>query len=84
MRRQARVPSNALAKSIAAELKIPGGGSNGTILRQGGRFGGWSLNVKDGQPVYTYNFPGPERFPVAVKDVLPEGRVTVGRDFTCD
>jgi len=28
------------------------------ILSQAGRFGGWSLYVTDGKPMYTYNYAG--------------------------
>ena len=38
--------------------EIPKGGANGVILAQAGRFGGWSLYLKDGKPMYTYNFLG--------------------------
>ena len=37
---------------------IPKGGANGVILAQAGRFGGWSLYLKDGKPTYAYNFLG--------------------------
>ncbi len=70
--------------SITAELDIPAGGANGTILCQGGRFGGWSLYVKDGKPAYTYNFLGLEQFTVAGKDAVPEGAATVVLDFAYD
>ena len=43
--------------TIKAKLEIPEAGANGVILCQGGRFGGWSLYVKEGKPAYTYNFP---------------------------
>ena len=42
--------------AITAEVEIPQGGANGVILAQAGRFGGWSLYMKDGKPIYTYNF----------------------------
>ena len=42
--------------SITAELDIPNDGANGAILSQGGRFGGWSLYMKEGKPEFTYNF----------------------------
>ena len=38
--------------SITADVEIPEGGANGVILAQGGRFGGWSLYLKDGKPSY--------------------------------
>ena len=47
--------------TITADVEIPAGGANGVILCQGGRFGGWSLYVKDGKPAYTYNFVGLQR-----------------------
>ena len=72
------------SKTITAELEIPTGGANGTILCQGGRFGGWSLYMKDGKPAYTYNFLGLEQFTVAAKDTIPEGAATVKLDFAYD
>ena len=35
------------------------------ILAQAGGFGGWSLYLKNGKPIYTYNFLGLERYTVA-------------------
>ncbi len=49
------------SKTITAEVEVPAGGANGTILAQGGRFGGWALYVKDGVPAYDYNFLGLQR-----------------------
>ena len=46
--------------TITAEVQIPKGGAKGVILAQAGRFGGWSLYLKDGKPTYTYNFLGSE------------------------
>ena len=43
---------------ITADVEMPAGNVNGVILAQGGRFGGWSLYVKDGKPAYTYNCVG--------------------------
>jgi len=69
------------SKTITAELEIPEGGANGVILTQGGRFGGWCLYMKDGKPVYTYNFLGLERFTVASPSAVPAGAATVEVDF---
>ena len=46
------------SKTITAEIEVPESGGNGTLIAQGGRFGGWSLYVKDGIPAYDYNFLG--------------------------
>lgn len=70
------------SKSIVAELVIPAGTTaNGTIIAQGGRFGGWSLYAKDGVLAYDYNFIGMERTTITAKDPLPAGTCTVRFDF---
>jgi arylsulfatase len=70
--------------TITAELEIPEGGADGAILSQGGKFGGWSLYMKDGVPAYTYNFLGLQRFDVVAADALPAGESTVVLDFEYD
>ena len=72
------------SSKITAELVIPANRANGAILSQGGRFGGWSLYVRDGRPAYTYNFLGMERYTVAAPQALPPGPVTVTLDFVYD
>ena len=57
--------------TITAEVELPAGGANGVILAQGGRFGGWSLYMKGGKPVYAYNFLGLQRFTVASSQAVP-------------
>lgn len=69
---------------VAAELDIPAGGANGAILSQGGRFGGWSLYMKDGKPAYTYNYLGLERYTVTAPAVLAAGPATVTLTFDYD
>jgi arylsulfatase len=70
--------------SITAEVQIPKTGANGVILAQAGRFGGWSLYVKDGKPTYTYNWLGLQRYTVAAKQALPPGKVTLRFEFAYD
>lgn len=72
------------SKTITAEVVIPEGGANGVILTQGGRFGGWSLYMAGGKPIYTYNFLGLERFTVASNSVIPAGAATIVLDFAYD
>jgi len=72
------------SKTITAEVKIPTGGANGVILAQGGRFGGWSLYMKDGKPAYTYNYLGLSQYTVAAKHEIPPGEATVALDFDYD
>jgi arylsulfatase A-like enzyme len=70
--------------TITAEVTIPAGGAKGVILAQAGRFGGWSLYLKDGKPTYTYNFLGLKRFTVASKTALPGGKATIRFEFAYD
>lgn len=70
--------------TITAELEIPKAGGNGAILAQAGRFGGWSLYVKDGKPAYTYNFLGLQRFTITSSEVLRAGKSTVRFEFAYD
>jgi len=72
------------SKTITADLTIPDGGADGVILTQGGRFGGWCLYMKEGKPVYTYNYLGLERFTVAAESTVPPGDATVVLDFAYD
>jgi hypothetical protein len=70
--------------TITADVEIPAGGANGVILAQGGRFGGWSLYMKGGKPVYAYNFLGLQRFTVAASQAVPAGKATIRLEFAYD
>jgi hypothetical protein len=70
--------------SITADVQIPKGGANGVILAQGGRFGGWSLYLKDGKPTYCYNFLGLQQFKVSAPQALAAGKATVRMNFEYD
>lgn len=41
--------------TIAADVVLPSDGGQGVIVAQGGRFGGFSLFLDHGKPVFTYN-----------------------------
>jgi arylsulfatase len=70
--------------SIVAEVESKDGKTNGVIVSQGGRFGGWSFYVKGGKPVYMYNFLGLNRYAVTADAALPAGKSTVKLEFTYD
>jgi arylsulfatase len=73
------------SKVITADLVIPDGSpAQGTLIAQGGRFGGWSLYVKDGIPAYDYNFLGISRYTVAASEKLTPGKHTVKFEFAYD
>jgi len=70
--------------TITAEVVIPENGANGVILAQAGRFGGWSLYLKDGKPAYTYNWLGLQRYTIAPDQALPAGKATIRFEFAYD
>ena len=74
--------------TITADVDMPkavdGKSGRGVIISQAGRFGGWSLYLKNGKPVYTYNFLGIERYNVVSDIALPEGPSTVRLEFEYD
>jgi arylsulfatase len=72
------------SKTITAEVDVPQSGANGTLLAQGGRFGGWSLYVKNGVPAYDYNFLGLQRSSIAAAKPLAPGKSTIRFEFAYD
>ena len=70
--------------TITADVDIPAGGANGVILAQGGRFGGWSLYVKDGKPAYTYNWVGLQQYTTNATERLAPGKAKVRLEFAYD
>jgi len=73
--------------AVTAEVVFPDGapgGANGTIIAQGGAFGGWSLYTRDGRLKYCYNLLGINRYYVESDSVLPAGKHEVRMEFTYD
>ncbi|EAR22443.1 hypothetical protein [Nitrococcus mobilis] len=54
------------------------------LLAQSGRFGGWSLHLREGKPAYEYNFLGLERYVVESPTALEAGKARVQLDFDYD
>ncbi len=67
--------------TVTAEVQVPEQGAEGVILAQAGRFGGWSLYVKDGKPTYTYNYLDQKRTSITSAEKLAPGKATVVFDF---
>ncbi|MEA2026281.1 MAG: arylsulfatase, partial [Chloroflexota bacterium] len=67
-----------------AEIVVPESGAHGSILAQGGNFGGWALYAHDGKLKYAYNLLGLEMYSVESPDPLPLGLVQVQVDFVYD
>jgi arylsulfatase A-like enzyme len=70
--------------SITAEIDVPDSGCNGTIIAQGGRFGGWGLLVRDGKLVFVYNLLGLQEFTAVADSAIPSGTHQVRMEFAYD
>ena len=69
---------------IAVEVEIGKGKTEGMLVTQGGRFGGWALYVIDGKPVYTYNMVNLERYSARSSKKLTPGKHTIRYSFDYD
>jgi arylsulfatase len=79
---------------IAADVDVPRTGAEGVLAAQGGRFGGWSLLVLDGKPMFAYAYSNQDgakyanqarsktRF--AGTEKLAPGKHTIAFDFAYD
>src|SRR3989304_6227349 len=71
------------SSTITAEIEVPAS-ANGVIIAQAGRFGGWSLYMKDGRVHHVYNYGGLERSTVTALAALTPGIHTVFYEFVYD
>jgi len=78
------LPLKNRSHAVTAQIDVPDGGASGVIVAQGGRFGGWSLYLLEGRPVYCYNLFGMQRFKVAADEVVPQGEHQVRMEFAYD
>jgi arylsulfatase len=70
--------------TLTAEVTVPPAGADGVIIAQAGRFGGWSLYMKDARVYHVYNFGGLQRTVVSSSETLAPGRHTVRYEFVYD
>lgn len=76
---------NTLNKSytIIADFEVSANG-NGTIVCQGGKFGGFSLYLKAGRPAFTYNYLGQQSYHITPTQAIKPGKHTITFDFKYD
>jgi len=67
--------------SVTANLVIPDSGAKGTIIAQGGRFGGWALYAANGAAKFVYNVLGIHEFPTIASEPIPSGAHQVRIEF---
>jgi arylsulfatase len=70
--------------SITADVELADAKTNGVIIAQAGRFGGWTLYMKQGKLHYEYNFFGVERTNIASTASLPAGRHVIKFQYEID
>ena len=69
---------------LTADIDVPDGGVEGVIIARGGRYGGYSLYVKDGKLIYEANTFGTTHEKLVSSQRLPKGKVHIAYDFTVD
>ena len=67
--------------TITADVDIPQGGGDGMLATEGGRFGGYGFYIREGKPVFLYNFLDIERFRWEGQQALTPGKHTIDFDF---
>jgi hypothetical protein len=70
--------------TITAEIAVGDTPANGTIIAQGGRFGGWTLYTKDGKASFVYNLLGLQQFATEAPQTIPQGTHQVRMEFAYD
>jgi|KBSMisStandDraft_5_1062788.scaffolds.fasta_scaffold04597_5 arylsulfatase len=67
--------------SITADVDLPKGPAKGVIISQAGRFGGWSLYMKDGKIHHEYNYFGLERTNISSAKAVTPGKHLIKYEF---
>jgi arylsulfatase A-like enzyme len=73
--------------SVTAEIELAEGAgtaTDGAIVAQGGRTGGWALLAHEGKLAFHYNYCGLLRATIIAEDVLPAGSHQVRAEFAYD
>ena len=70
--------------TVIADVDTDGSLTDGVIVAQGGRFGGWALYCLGGRACYVYNYFGTTSHVLRAEDPMPAGRHEVRMDFQYD
>jgi arylsulfatase len=70
--------------TITAEVDLHDDKTEGMIVTHGGLEGGYGLYMREGKPVFVYNYLSIERPTFVSKAALPKGRATIVVDFAYD
>jgi arylsulfatase len=70
--------------TITVDVEIPKDGAGGVLVAAGGTVGGYALFIRDGKPMYEYNYFSVERYKIAGKDRLAPGKHTIRFELKYD
>jgi hypothetical protein len=70
--------------TITATIEVPQGGADGVLVAEGGAAGGFTLYIKDGKPIYEYNYFDHERYKIVSSETVSPGAVVIRVDFKYD
>jgi hypothetical protein len=70
--------------TITADIDVPQGGGEGSLVSMGGRFGGYGMYLLKGKPVFTWNLLGLGRVRWESPQALSPGKHTIAFDFKYD
>jgi arylsulfatase len=70
--------------TITATIEAPPGVADGVLVAEGGVAGGYALYIKEGRPVYEYNYVGQTRTKISSSKVLSPGPATIHLEFKYD
>ncbi len=69
---------------ISADVVLPKGNEQGTVVTQGGLSGGYALMFENGKPIFHYNVANVVHYSITAREPLRPGRHTVVLDFKYD
>ncbi|MGC3944699.1 MAG: arylsulfatase [Chryseolinea sp.] len=70
--------------TITADVNLKDANTNGVIISQAGRFGGWVLYMKGGKLHHEYNFFGLEKTNIASPKIISPGKHELRYEFVAD
>jgi arylsulfatase len=70
--------------TITADVELASANTNGVIISQAGRFGGWSLYMKNGKIHHEYNYFGLERTNIGSPKPMTAGKHVIKYEFVFD
>ena len=70
--------------TITADVELSNASTNGVIISQAGRFGGWTLYMKAGKLHHEYNWFGQKRTNISSAKAIAAGRHSLKYEFIID